>query len=577
MEATTRFRMDKKTIVIVVALFLLALFWPAILRTLYPPKPKPPEETVVATNETGQIAAVPAHEPHKEAEILPAMVEPEPPKPPAEEKIVTVENDFLRAHFTNIGGGIRSITLKKYNVNGGVPVELNRGAAFAVGALHGIRGANADDEFELAEHSWRTVRYRAHTPDGFTVTKTFTLGEDYRIEMAVSVAHSSDRAQIVPPQTLHIGTFSPLVAPTFYDQAGFDWYDGKKPQYIPVSWFEPSSFLFISTRGPRPLFEVSDRPVMWAAVKNQYFTIIVAPKETTPIAGVCAQPEKIPAPEYWKAKQPPHAVRGELKLPQATIQPREPFAAEFSMYVGPKEYSRIAALGKDQDHVMQFGMWGFISVILLKSMNWFYKIIPNYGIAIVLITFIVKILFWPIQAKSIKSMKQMQKFQPMMAKLREKYKDNPQKMNAELMKLYKEHKINPFSGCLPMLVQIPVFFAFFVMLRSAVELRGARFLWIKDLSQPDTVAQLAGFPLNPLPLVMGASMIWQMKLTPSTADPKQQQIMMFMPLMFLFICYNMSSGLVLYWTVQQFLSIAQQWWMMRDTSDTATPAPVKTK
>jgi YidC/Oxa1 family membrane protein insertase len=181
-------------------------------------------------------------------------------------------------------------------------------------------------------------------------------------------------------------------------------------------------------------------------------------------------------------------------------------------------------------------------------------------------------------------MKAMQKFQPLISKLREKYKDDPQRLNAETMKLYKEHKINPFAGCLPMVVQIPVFFALFTMLRSAVELRGASFLWIKDLSQPDTIwshtlafaLPIVGdtLKLNPLPIAMGASMIWQMKLTPSGGDPKQQQMMMFMPLMMLYFFYSSSSGLVLYWTVQQFLSIAQQWWSMRQADTAASAVPM---
>ena len=212
---------------------------------------------------------------------------------------------------------------------------------------------------------------------------------------------------------------------------------------------------------------------------------------------------------------------------------------------------------------MQFGMWGFFSKILLKGMNFCHRLIPNYGVAIILITILIKLLFWPIQAKSIKSMKEMQKFQPLMQKIREKYKDNMQKQNEELMKLYKEHKINPFSGCLPMLVQIPVLFALFAMLQSAIELRGASFLWIHDISRPDTIFTIAGLGINPLPLLMTGASIWQMKLTPQTGDSQQQKIMMFMPLIFLFMFYSTASGLVLYWTVQQLLSVAQQWWSLR--------------
>jgi YidC/Oxa1 family membrane protein insertase len=226
---------------------------------------------------------------------------------------------------------------------------------------------------------------------------------------------------------------------------------------------------------------------------------------------------------------------------------------------------------------MQFGFWGVISVWLLKSMKFFYGIIPNYGVVIIIITILIKLLFWPIQAKSIRSMKEMQKFQPLMNKLREKYKDDPQRLNQETMKLYKEHKINPFSGCLPMLVQIPVFFALYAMLRTSIELRGAHFLWIHDLSQPDTILTIAGFPLNPLPLLMTGSMILQQRLTPTTGDSQQAKMMMFMPLMMLYFFYTASSGLTLYWTVQQVLSIGQQWWSLRQ-ADASPPGakPIST-
>jgi len=232
--------------------------------------------------------------------------------------------------------------------------------------------------------------------------------------------------------------------------------------------------------------------------------------------------------------------------------------------------------------VMQFGFWGVISVWLLKSMKLLYHVIPNYGIAIIIITILIKLIFWPIQAKSIRSMKEMQKFQPLMNKLREKYKDDPQRLNQEMMKLYKEHKINPFSGCLPMLVQIPVFFGLYAMLRSAIELRGASFLWVKDLSQPDTIwshtlpfsLPLIGstLMLNPLPLLMTGAMIWQQKLTPTAGDTQQQKMMQFMPLIMLYFFYPSSSGLCLYWTAQQLLSIAQQWWSLRQRDGTSAPA-----
>jgi YidC/Oxa1 family membrane protein insertase len=159
-----------------------------------------------------------------------------------------------------------------------------------------------------------------------------------------------------------------------------------------------------------------------------------------------------------------------------------------------------------------------------------------------------------------------------MQKVREKYKDDQQRQNQEIMKLYKEHKINPFSGCLPMLVQLPVLIAFYKVLSNAIELRGTSFPWIKDLALPDTVATIMGIPINPLPIIMTGCTVWQQKMTPSTGDTQQQKMMMFMPLIMLFMFYNVSAGLVLYWTVQQLLSMAQQWWSMRQP-EPATQGP----
>ena len=311
-----------------------------------------------------------------------------------------------------------------------------------------------------------------------------------------------------------------------------------------------------------------NRWARWGAVKNLFFAMSLTP-ETNAIAVACKQVDLAP-PADWKAMEPPHGVFAALTFRPTAASTNANERYEFTWYAGPKAYERLVALGKGQEEVMQFGFWGVISVILLKGMKFFYGLIPSYGVAIILVTILIKILFWPIQAKSIKSMKAMQKFSPLINKLKEKYKDDPQRLNAETMKLYKEHKINPVSGCLPMLVQIPVLFAFYRMLVSAIELRGQSFLWIHDLSAPDTIFQVLGLPVNPLPLVMTGLSVWQMRITPQTGDPQQQKMMMFMPLMMMFIFYKLAAGVVLYYTVQQFLSIAQQWWSMRK-GDSTTP------
>jgi YidC/Oxa1 family membrane protein insertase len=186
-------------------------------------------------------------------------------------------------------------------------------------------------------------------------------------------------------------------------------------------------------------------------------------------------------------------------------------------------------------------------------------VIGNYAASILTLTVIVKLLLWPIQNKANRSMRQMAALSPKIQELRDKYKDDPTRMNQEVMKLYKQYGINPVGGCLPMLIQIPIFFGLFTMLRQAVELRNAHFLWIRDLSQPDTVAHLPvlGWPVNVLPLLMALTNVWMMRLTPKSGDPTQQRVMMFTPIIFVVFCYNFAAALALYYTTQNLLTILQ--------------------
>jgi len=227
--------------------------------------------------------------------------------------------------------------------------------------------------------------------------------------------------------------------------------------------------------------------------------------------------------------------------------------------------------------VMDFGWFGFFSKGLLLAMNWLNKTLNlTYGWVIIVITFIIKTLFWPLTAASTRSMKRMASLQPQMKAMQEKYKDDPVKMNKKMMEFWKEHKVNPMGGCLPMLLQMPVFIGFFYMIQSAIELRGESWLWVADLSKPDTLFYIPGlgFPFNLLPLLMGVTMLWQARLTPPSPgmDPMQQKMMKYMPLMFLVFLYNFSSGLTLYWTVQNLLSILQTK-LTKAAAPTAPTAP----
>jgi YidC/Oxa1 family membrane protein insertase len=242
-------------------------------------------------------------------------------------------------------------------------------------------------------------------------------------------------------------------------------------------------------------------------------------------------------------------------------------------------------LGNNLDLVMNFGWSGFVSKALLIGMNWLHHGLRiSYGAAVVAITLIIKIVFWPLTQASTRSMKRMQALQPQIKAIQEKFKDDPMKLQRRTMEFYKEQKVNPMSGCFPMLIQVPVFIGFYSMISSAIELRGAHFLWIKDLAKPDTLFIIpglgivpilgipgVGLPFNLLPLIMGGTMLWQAHLTPPSPgmDPAQAKLMRYLPLIFILMLYGLSSGLTLYWTVNNLLSIAQT----KLTKTTSGPEP----
>ena len=223
--------------------------------------------------------------------------------------------------------------------------------------------------------------------------------------------------------------------------------------------------------------------------------------------------------------------------------------------------------------VMEFGMWRWICYPLVRVLNFFNDLIPSFGVAIILLTILVRLLFWPLTHKSTVGMRKMQELQPKMKEIQAKFKDNPQRLQQETFALYREAKVNPMSSCLPMLIQIPVFIALFNVLRSAVELRYAGFLWIADLSEPEALFA-SWFPfggLNLLPILMAVTTALQSYFTPSAGDKSQQRMMMvMMPLMMLFMFYSFPSALSLYWFLSNLFSIVQMWLIRRQTS--AKPA-----
>jgi YidC/Oxa1 family membrane protein insertase len=297
----------------------------------------------------------------------------------------------------------------------------------------------------------------------------------------------------------------------------------------------------------------------WLAYENEYFISTIVP-------------ETFSKALFTGTKLLSGVLEGTHITEPVPIQPSGSASARYSLYFGPRDLGILKKEGNKLDKAINFGWTDIIAKPLLYILRFFEKYIHNYGLAIIILTIIVKVLFWPLTHKSYKSMGEMKKLQPRLLKLKEKYKNDRQAMNREMMTLYRTYKINPMSGCLPMIVQLPVFFALFRVLGSAIELRHAPFfLWINDLSAPD---RLFSFPFSVplmappygipvLTLLMGASMFLQQKMTPTPGDPAQARIMMLLPLIFTFFFINFPSGLVLYWLVNNLISIGQQYHIMK--------------
>jgi YidC/Oxa1 family membrane protein insertase len=317
--------------------------------------------------------------------------------------------------------------------------------------------------------------------------------------------------------------------------------------------------------------------VVWATVKNQFFASILHLDQP----GIGIVTRRVELPPFPGTTSPNIGVAGTVRVDLKALAPQATESFGGDLYVGPKEYKRLATLPDQQDRVMQFDRYffnrillsGYVGPFLLTLMHSAYDFVPSWGWAIVLMTLFLKIITLPFTLAASRAAKRMQKLQPQLQVVREKHKDNPQKLNQATMEIFKENKVNPLGGCLPILITIPLFVGFFAMLQSASELRYAPFLWAPDLSAPDTVARIFGLPLNIMPLLMGATMVVQMRLTPTpTTDNLQVKMMQFMPIIFTLFCYNFSCALALYSTVNGLFTIIQQLLVNKFSKDDPAPA-----
>lgn len=558
--------MDRKTWLAVGLSILGIVLWQWYYSATYGPYLKQQEEARRKQQEEA-VAATSAATPDAAPQATPAPAAPAPtpaPAIPARTESLTIEgkNASAKFEFNNDAGGIASAILLMHLGEDREAITLNKNPQVPIGALATDPATPLGGfQMEIDRENSQAI-FTKTEGDGLQIEKRFILPKPdskeapYALQLEVTFKNPTTYPISRPAYYVSTGSMAPVHQNDLPTYTRFDWERDSKMTGIDVNWFNAGTIPLtgIEIRGARPIYAETASNVEWAAVASQYFCTVVACEGGQ--SGTAVWARRFPV-EGAKSSRPVYGVQGALGLPGFTIEPGGTVTQKFEIYAGPKELSRLAALGHGEDAILNFGWFGFVSKFLLWAMNGLYGLVGSYAAAIILLTLLIKTALWPIQNKATNSMRRMSLLSPKMAELREKYKDDPTKMNEELMKLYKDYGINPFSGCLPMLIQIPIFFGFYAMLGSAIQLRNSEFLWIHDLSQPDTVAHILGFPLNVLPLLMAGTMVWQMAITPKTGDPSQQRIMMLMPVIFVVFAYNYASALSLYWTTQNLFSIVQ--------------------
>jgi YidC/Oxa1 family membrane protein insertase len=572
-------KLDKETIIALAVCMVLLIIWPF----LFPGPTKPPmpvseqKQEVKTSFGESSISGVSAEKQLKRtSEIAPAEkaedvkdpikktvgkeTEAEPitlPRLPEQ----TISNDFIALKINPSNGAITSIEFKKYlSPDKKQPVVINED--FAPGALsftisEKLKTLNIEF-FKDNENTLTLDRmFKNEAEQTFIVTQTWKISDNYTTDYKVEVKNLSKEKLILPGVHISSGSIPPVL-----ELSGDNFF---------MDTHSISSCLEGTVKRTdaenKPFREpLQDNPAKWIAVSNKYFACILKP--ATPFkkgeGNMMNQIFKTAKDEKTGAETSYTVLETYGIIEKTEIDGNGKANFNFTYFSGPKEISLLKNFDPQAPDLMylcvNYMKWFEpISQGLLVALIWLKKFCGSYGLSIIVLTFIVKMLFWPITDRANASMRKMQKIQPLVQEIRTKYKAEPQKMNTKIMQLYKEHKVNPMGGCLPILLQIPVFTALYFALNGAIELRQASFLWAVDLSRPDTIAVIPGIELgiNPLVLLMTITMVIQQYLTPSAADPIQQKMMMIMPLVMLVMLYSLPSGLTLYWTVSQIISIVQ--------------------
>jgi len=479
------------------------------------------------------------------------------------ERDIVVETPLYRAVFTTRGAALKSFQLKQYKTALENSEDL-------VDIFYRLIGRGTGKPKKLPKPI-ELVHVSEGMPRPFSVSfpdSTVNIPEDGFYEADGSVldmTRGTESRRLTFTRTYpgelridKVFTFHPrkfsfelevrahnLAATPLNQKASLIWYQYVDPNAPTDSYGHEGPVSYIAGGIDRPAVakleadKVLGPDVSWGGFESKYFIAAMIPQNPS-------------LTSFGMSKDSSNLIAVSLKGPKNVIPPGQPGAFSYSLYLGPKDYNILKAQNIGLENAIDFGDWlKWLAIPLLITLKFLYGYVHNYGIAIIILTVLIKMIFWPLGNKSYKSMKEMQKLQPKMTALREKYKGDKTRLSQESMALYKTHKVNPLGGCLPMVVQIPVFFGLYKALLYAIELRHSPFFWwIHDLSAKD--------PYYITPLVMGATMFLQQKMTPTGADPMQAKIMLLMPVVFTFMFLNFPSGLVIYWLFNNIISIGQQ-------------------
>ncbi|TLD72051.1 membrane protein insertase YidC [Phragmitibacter flavus] len=546
-----------------------------------PPQPAPAPNPPAAATATPAAGTTPATAATPGAPVAGTPADTAAPAAAVEEKVV-LTNDKVAYTFTTKGGGILLAELHDIKET----VTINTVGKAAIGSFGSEAKVYDDLFYRIVDKSDKHIVFEATSPDQVVIRKEYRFTEgpgsnDHLIHFQIHLDNKGPTKHSRDNYYLYTGAAASL-RPDEVELPAYVWNNAGSSDYFATSKFRDGPN-FIGMGGPITQLphQAFDR-LRWAGVMSRFYATLITTKDD--------QPAKVWGERFLvdhskdefatNAKSATdYAIHGGVSLPPIDLEPGASKSYDFRIYIGAKIFHDLKKIDLDggkegppdrqMRQVMFYGMFSVISRILVGGLRTFHDWTGNWGVAIILLTICVRTVLWPVQARSNRTMKRMGLLSPKLKELQEKYKDEPQKINTEMMKLYREYGVNPLGGCLPLLIQIPIFFGFYAVLRFAAELRSQDFLWVKDLSLPDTIHTLHfgtsipfigdHFNINPLPLIMGITMFLQMKLTPqpASADKMQQRIFLLMPFIFLIFCYGFASALALYWSAQNVYSIFQ--------------------